>query len=1405
MPALPRCLAVFFIRTCRLLCLLSLLGAAGCGKREDAPAAPGVETPAAAVKSDVPAPAPPTAPAPPKPALVLTQELESAVVCVRVTMAQTLVREQTGVLLRPESFVQSPLPAESLQRLVAVLLPAYDEAALRDPGCAIHVLRRKLDANDKPYVLQCQGALAHFDAKTHAALVQYTEDFACRLDGGLSPGAGVGAGTAGLSLLAATYEVPPPPQPGQPPPSLPKRGNIPYAEQRGTMLPGGVAVAVLPASLQEGALRLEPAATTVDARVRVAAVLDGEGRLAGFASRKVPGEESWAFQALALPPAVEELRLLYVPQSVETGPLMKGTSWGQGWYHVTVKGVLKDPLKELQFCRVAVQNLPTPGFPLAADVRENQQPLLHDGQLITVSIPADGSFRFELRLPKNAKSAFQLVQVQLVKKGGSWDGQAAFHAAPFLIVSKSDEAGALATVLGLDAQGGAAKGMSNGNANADASMPAALPANATPQTAPGGGRPVPVVSTVQKTLSTESRILHGVPLCGGREVLLRLEGAPYWKRLSLAEGKWLPLPAVEDLGACHLAGNKDAIFVVHPSLREIRRYNATTLALEKTGRLPDGMSYQGVAAGCLTADGPVAVLTDSGALACDARELLVRKTPNLEQNAAMKLPPGFFYQAAGDGGAVWGRTYGRSADQDRHRAYRYEDDVVGFSNILHREMAQTGRLPTMAATAPWDRGISGEGICAPLINSPNFFLLTGNLRREERGPNARAGAPRCTFYSFYADAPWATVDVPEARDVPPDEWRTFVERMWLDPESLTLAVWHAAEKITLHTLDKAALPQPAVPVLLNYPDCHVPRGGSFHFKPQILGSDAAEVSISEPPEGLTLGARGTVDWQAPQDMLPEHVTFGLKLAGAMPAQRACELKVKLRLGGQKPLVAVPASLSGTAAETAVAEMGQGKKARMPLVPLSFRHYMSSSPIEYVSPGLNDYLALQLRDRTLQLLSLKDWQVEGSRVLQETDCAFMAGDAVFIYNTATRVLTRHTLPGFTVTHHLPMPGKARLFGLAAGVTPSGPLTLLQVEVVPHKISPTIMTDKLSVTILDKQTLSLGRWAPYYHRENPGILGSIIGSLLPQKKPVHIPCSNDGRVLNFPNGLFMISPGITVNFNYYRKPQDVPDWNSWGVHLSLQPEPSMTTIASPMGGRMFSQGLVFFNNFPTFKVAAWWQPSAISRCGNYIATVKTEASHSVPLTGQEINIFSAADGRPLLNLAGLDLLRLRDDMNPHDTGIDDKRPLVTPLGDKNLLVLLSRGGTVLEAVDLDFERVCRLVNPATACFTSHPFPVVAEGRTLEYQVTVSNPEVVSSYELRDSTLGAEITPQGRFTYQAPPDMDRSRQFKIAVLIRFTNGETAVQEFPIYVIALKAEAAEVAAERKAAEEKAAKKKAR
>ncbi|MCF7787097.1 MAG: hypothetical protein K9N47_13305, partial [Prosthecobacter sp.] len=528
----------------RLFCLGAVVWLVGCGKSEHEAASPApvVEAMPAAPAPSPAVPAAP-APAPSKPALVLTPELENAVVVVRVAVAGTLMREQTGVILRPEVF-SPPIPLETPRRYVAVLLPGHEESVLRDKSCNILVLRRRLDEKNRPFVLMRPALLLHFDAASHVAVLQFTEDFPYQLEEGPVRVSGEGAEAEAMYLLQAALNQ----EQQQQTATLP-RGP------KGTGLTGAVDVSLLRARMADGGLKLaegQPQApgpvANAGSRLNVAAVLAGDGSLAGFAK---PGAapELQGFEKFVVP-QVAELDLRYVMTGVEIESV-GDHSKSLGYYRVRVKGAVSDPLNEYRTARLAVRNLATAeDFMPVANPQANQPAMEHEGEFDRCHMEADGSFSLNLRLPPEVQSASQVVQVEMLRASG----EVAFRTAPFMVVSKRRGAGVYQSVVG-------------------------APGAEAPVTAEAPAKPGLV------ELTTESRILHGAPLCEGREVIFRLEGAPYWKRLSLAEGKWLPLPmAEEELAHCWVAGNKDAIFVLTPGAAETRRYNVATLALEKTAR-----------------------------------------------------------------------------------------------------------------------------------------------------------------------------------------------------------------------------------------------------------------------------------------------------------------------------------------------------------------------------------------------------------------------------------------------------------------------------------------------------------------------------------------------------------------------------------------------------------------------------------------------------------------------------------------------------------------------------------------------------------------------------------------------------------------------------------------------------
>ncbi|MDI1313817.1 hypothetical protein [Prosthecobacter sp.] len=891
----------------------------------------------------------------------------------------------------------------------------------------------------------------------------------------------------------------------------------------------------------------------------------------------------------------------------------------------------------------------------------------------------------------------------------------------------------------------------------------------------------PVVPAVSKELTTESRILYGQAIGEGREVLFKLERAPYWQRLSLAEGTWLPLPP-GDLSGCHVAGNKDALFVLNPGLREIRRYNAATLTLEKTARLPDNsMTYHGITAGCLTDDAPLAVMSGLGAVPCDPKELTVDVYPVQHGYFPSPLEDAFDYQASGDGTLVYCRPSGppgRSRSPTTLR-YEYHGPLRGFDR---KHASENDQSPTVSASCffSWGEGILYPGSAkrphknlvnhfgnisvTALASSPNLCVITlGDARATPAVP------AQCTFYSYYSQAPWATIEVPEVRDVTDRDGPKYAGRLWLDPASLTLAVWHRDQTLTLHTLDKAAVPQPQTPVLLNYPDCYVQRGAAFHFKPQVLGGAAAQVSATDTPPDFTVGADGSMDWQAPQMAAQKEVALRVKLAGG---ESPCEFNLALQLSGEQPVVAVsatvveaidlknktkvPSAKKGGSAQ-AVSEEDEIKNAEDAFasaikigfaVPLKSRLYRSDTPIETVLPGLDDYLALKMKDKSLALFSVREWKVAGRFMLGDTSLAFMGGDAVYLYDSLTRLLTRHALPGFALTHRYQLPDSARLVGLAVGETAAGPLTLALQE-----------ANRGSLLVLDKQTLTATKWAPHMPA-GPLVTTQLLAEMLRKTTPVQIPASSDGRLVLLPGGVLMISAALTMDFSNASRAQ------SWsGIQLLNE------RSTAPKIDGLFSAGRGFSLGYSYSNVPMDDKGNVLSHCGSYYTSSKT-VDH-----GTKINFFATDDARLLLRL---DCVELLDFPDAQVEGSDRHRQVV-PMGEKNLVTVISRGGSTLQVVALDMVAVTRAINPGSAHVTSHPNPIVLEGRTLDYQLAVNNPAGVSGYELRDAIPGASINNLGRFTFRAPAKLEKHMQLNIVIQIRLKSGVTALHKFPIYVLPL------------------------
>lgn len=1254
------------------------------------------------------------APAQVKPTLALSSEMEATVVCVRVSIASTLQSDHAGVILRPDSF-DPPIPSDSTKRLIATIFANHDEQALRDKNCLIQILRNKNDSQGTKYSTLLKGSLVHFDAATHLAVVQCSEDFPYRLDSGLLPG----TSTDALHLLQTSCTGQDSSAPGMPPNAY---RNRTFSRQFPVVLPP-MTVSLQPTKLNGEILEPAKISATDSDSLSSAAVLASDGKLAGFAIRtQVNG---WEFHSFSTPKVgIQGAR--YLPKSVEF------TNKGPGYFNVTLRGELQDPLSEFGRCVVAVQKLPSPKLVPVSDPASEVDPI--DAYKTTQEyLKKDGTMTFPLDLPDASEPVNHLVQVQLL----TYEGQILFHAAPFLVTAKARGAGLYLDTVGIS--------------------------NNTKTTGSPDDNQAP-----GKELTTESQILYGLPICEGREILFRLEQSPFWKRLSVERGEWLPLPQ-EELSSARLTGNKDAIFVLQPASREISRYDSKTLELEVSAKLPEGIAFQDVAVGCLSTSAPVAVIGDKGVIACDPSDLAASYYSTLAGPGDLKIHENSHLLASGDGRALGGFDNDKLRP-DRKFGFKYQSVLMGFGKYLpgtnQREM-------TVTPSFTWDGyhsiGLAekaakliapdstGRGRFGVIANSPIYFWIS----------HANASMPpQCTLYSYLSGEPWVTFPVPEMADLPLVQWGTLSKRVWFDPYSMSLAVWHHDRTITTRTIPKP--PVPKTPVLLNFPDTFVPRAGTFKFTPLLLGDPGSKITVSSVQPGFRLGPNGEMEWHVPASILPNEVSFDIKLSSGSKVSEA-EFTCSLQMGGIKPVAAVTPTVDAQTAANAIDQIGHGIKSSVPMVPLYSRYYLSERPIKHVLPGLNDYLGLLLEDKTLALFSLKERKIVGSRQLGDTISAFMAGDTVLIYDTVNRSLTRHSLPDFNITGRVLMPRKATLIAIGAGETPDSPVTLVLHEIVDQQgfstpsASVTFTQARHSVLIVDKQTLAPGRWAQFTPKNksvpnarNTEFVPEVL-TLFKKDFPMLLPTSSDGRIVALPKGHLIVTPSMTTDQVF---PSSAMLFGSFEA---------LVGTASPTADRFFYDGSLILGGQASPRIGQGFS-TAMSPCGNYI----THQSYQNGIT--QIKVISTNGLRPLFNLTALDIFKIEDGNK------GNAQRQVMPLGDKNLIAVISRGGTIMQLIDFDLSAIFKQAAHDSVVVTSQPFPLVVPGRSLKYQIQVNDPQAVDSYRLRDKVPGADIDNLGNFTFQAPTQVNEARHLTIGIVIQLKNGDVVSHEFPIYIIPFK-----------------------
>lgn len=875
----------------------------------------------------------------------------------------------------------------------------------------------------------------------------------------------------------------------------------------------------------------------------------------------------------------------------------------------------------------------------------------------------------------------------------------------------------------------------------------------------------------------EAPVIGVFEMAGGREILMQLQGDPFWKRFSMEKKDWLPLPPV-DLSTVDLAGNRSSIFVLDRGAAEVRKYNLSDLNLTGSGKLDGaGKQFLAIRAGCNSDRAPVYVQSSLDVICLDANTLArkdVQKATN--QRSQLKFSKGF--RCTGDG-----MTLVTESDSPfGAEASTYAGDYVGLREGYLDAGDKSERDQRSGASISGAFSSSKKGIfsCAnPLgewvqLPGPPSALLSRNtvipnapiLVRLAAGDESviPPNPPRLQLFSFFDVEALAEVKVPELAGVISkyNEQQASSHRVCFDPLSKRVGILTRDQKtwIVKEVTMDANRQQP---VMLNWPETSVTRGGEFRFAPLMLGDGrlAGELLGTKEPTALKVDEKG-LSFQLAGNELASLILLTVKIAGA--DGKAISYPIPVHVQG------APAALVGTelnpgtdpdwfAAGFKTLTSPKGKRKG-----LDTTFYASPDPVKAVYGPIRGHLALLTDARRMDFLSIATRKVAGSLAIPEKASYYPGCGALFEYDLSTRTLTRISVPEGRREQSLNFPARFELMGLGLGTEREQPLTLVierkegeQSNQVGN-LTVTTWQSNRTIVALNSETLVASPWMqPVSLSDKPQESNfQAIAPLLGSGPPKRIVGSRNGSLLILRDHLLVLTPNYSVIAPY-------PGAKKFGSddYVGEGASGSITGLIATKGSSVFRNGL------------AQQAPGGGSTpCGRYqIVALERSGPNSSGSRSPGFEVRSLEGGLPIFRVNRLAALQVDFDSSS----------AVVPrlLQDGGPLLVCSQGGRLLQFIDFDISRLAQEVNPGKVHVTSQPIPCVVEGGTFEYAIQTNNPAAVTGYKLRNKIPNAMISPTGVLRFPTPQNVRVPLQVDVSVEIVGQDGKTLLHDFPILVL--------------------------
>lgn len=841
-------------------------------------------------------------------------------------------------------------------------------------------------------------------------------------------------------------------------------------------------------------------------------------------------------------------------------------------------------------------------------------------------------------------------------------------------------------------------------------------------------------------------------------MLLQLEGAPYWKRFSMARKAWLPLPPC-DLSHAFFAGNLTHLFLLDRVAHEVKSFALLDLQAARSIKLPNDQEYLAILAGAASAQAPIHVMGTQSAMSLHAGSLAFRNILPREGRARLRFLETHRFRPRGDGLSVEAWNAGQ------HRTMSYGGDLHGLQSLAgHEKLTGNGvshlfALPAQGwfASAAGSRGEwktlprsgFGFGETTPRWLLPASPVILCSL--PSAGRRSLAPTPTLSFYPYFAQEPFFEYSDPRLAHLllPETGQQTWFA---LDPYSLHFGWLDAGRKSWVVRKINPPVP-PRHSVLLNWPDTCFAAGATFEFRPVLLGGGGWSATVKGASSKIEVtSSRDTISFQVPADELATQLLLELKVG---PEAAPTIYPIPLySLGMPKPFAVASPGLDKGMEEFGLSlrsiDSPGGVRKGLPTSLIQ-----TSDAISDIAGVVNGHLVIFTEKQRIDFHPLKSGTAVGSIPLAKDGVYLINGDSLIEYFPEKRALTRIHVPDGRRTASVTFPSDVNLEGMHAGTAPGSPLTLLLKK---KTVTSQVRIGEWTVTTWDglssffavsSETLRPGPWAKpivLSTPSNPYDFSAATSFSTRENIPRQLCGSRDGRFVFLANGF--ISIGTTASAAM-RFPGRSPEAGYRSTNLFGG---SITGMIATAGEGALKGGT--FTPYPNGHLAIR------SGCGRYL--------------------FYWLENRRTLDIRTLEndqaLFRLGRMVDPEPSTNDREARYFDEAG---ILVVFRPRENLIRIVELDIASVARELTPAAFHVVSQPPPVVAQGAGFEYQVRVNQPSALSKIELREPVENAAVTGRGTLRYTAPAEVLTPTRVDFCLKLTSMEGEVVLHDFSIVVL--------------------------